>query len=182
LKKDVAPESKSDKKSKTSTEDSKNKRGSKGRVTPIHISQSYPSLVTHVDSAPIAISGRRASVGADTPIKTPSKRKSIDDSTDGESLTQPPSAAISEMDSHEQECATFISGYNNDVLRAMVTIFRHADRTPKQKVKFNSSDPRLLALFQGTTNEVKLKKRSALMQLLAIVVKIVEDEKKKTAR
>jgi len=41
----------------------------------------------------------------------------------------------------------FQDGENNDVCRAMVAIFRHADRTPKQKLKIAIDDELLLGFF-----------------------------------
>lgn len=42
----------------------------------------------------------------------------------------------------------------------MVAIFRHGDRTPKQKMKMRTKDAAFLKFFEGKTNprkEIKLK-------------------------
>jgi Histidine phosphatase superfamily (branch 2) len=40
-----------------------------------------------------------------------------------------------------------LEGTHQEELRCVLAIFRHADRTPKQKLKVNMSEPRVLAYF-----------------------------------
>ncbi len=45
-------------------------------------------------------------------------------------------------------------------LRSVVAVFRHGDRTPKQKMKMRTTEPCFLRFFDGKPNlkkEVKLK-------------------------
>jgi inositol hexakisphosphate/diphosphoinositol-pentakisphosphate kinase len=62
----------------------------------------------------------------------------------------------------------------------VVTVFRHADRSPKQKMKLVVNDRRILDLFdifgKGNYNkEIKLKKPKELMKVLEISNKILEE-------
>ena len=50
----------------------------------------------------------------------------------------------------------------------MVAVFRHGDRTPKQKMKMKTSDPDFLKLFGTKVKEIKLKKPKELQQVLLI--------------
>ena len=62
-------------------------------------------------------------------------------------------------------------------LRGSVHVFRHADRTPKQKVKIKFTHPRLLALFEGRAKELKMKSdknQAELSELLSIIVEILD--------
>ena len=83
----------------------------------------------------------------------------------------------------------------NEELRSIVAVFRHADRSPKQKMKLVVEDENFLLLFeefanrkmkekkkQIKINEVKLKKPKELLRVLEIVNNILENnkEKKKT--
>ncbi len=62
-------------------------------------------------------------------------------------------------------------------LRGMVCVLRHADRTPKQKVKIRVWNKDLLNFFEDPHTEVKLKNDSnqvKLSKMLAIVKGIME--------
>ena len=65
-------------------------------------------------------------------------------------------------------------------LRSVVTVFRHADRSPKQKMKSVVTDRNILDLFdifgKGNYNkEIKLKKPKELLKVLEISNKILDD-------
>src|SRR5207253_2351328 len=48
-------------------------------------------------------------------------------------------------------------GKMHEELRAVITVIRHGDRTPKQKLKLRTSAKRFLALLKDGKSEVKLK-------------------------
>jgi inositol hexakisphosphate/diphosphoinositol-pentakisphosphate kinase len=47
-----------------------------------------------------------------------------------------------------------------------VAVFRHGDRTPKQKMKMKTDEEKILAFFKGENKEVKLKHPRELQQIL----------------
>jgi inositol hexakisphosphate/diphosphoinositol-pentakisphosphate kinase len=55
-----------------------------------------------------------------------------------------------------------VDGDNNDICRGLVAIFRHADRTPKQKVKLKTKEWEFLSLFKKHDKEVKVKNKQEL--------------------
>ena len=67
-------------------------------------------------------------------------------------------------------------------LRSIVAVFRHGDRSPKEKMKLVVEDPRFLSLFEefGKNNskkEIKLKKGKELLRVLDIVNEILNENK-----
>ena len=78
-------------------------------------------------------------------------------------------------------------GRFKEELRSVVAVFRHADRSPKQKMKFVVEHPALLELFEifkdkennfenekdNVPQELKLKKPNELMKVLSIVKEIL---------
>ena len=64
-----------------------------------------------------------------------------------------------------------------------MAVFRHGDRTPKQKMKMKVEDPRFLSFFEGQKDlrkEVKLKNAKHLQKILDITREILGEIKVKS--
>ena len=67
-------------------------------------------------------------------------------------------------------------------LRSIVAVFRHGDRSPKEKMKLIVEDKRFLSFFEelgknDITKEIKLKKAKELSRVLEIVNEILNENK-----
>ena len=84
------------------------------------------------------------------------------------------------------------SFFGNEELRSIVAVFRHGDRSPKQKMKIVVEDEDFLSLFEEFSKnnkkkknkekkikEIKLKKPKELLRVLEIVNNILEKNKEK---
>lgn len=61
-------------------------------------------------------------------------------------------------------------------LRSIVSIFRHADRSPKMKIKIKTKDKRFLSLFEGVKkDELKYKDAKNLTHFLSLVVEKISE-------
>ena len=70
--------------------------------------------------------------------------------------------------------------FKGEELRSIVAVFRHADRSPKQKMKVKTNDSRFIQLYMKSKkgdefNEVKLKKPNRLQELKLITEEILDE-------
>lgn len=71
------------------------------------------------------------------------------------------------------------AGPHHEELRCVIAVVRHGDRTPKQKLKINVDQPKVLALFEKygdrhQRGELKLKSARELGDVLSIVTGYIE--------
>jgi len=68
---------------------------------------------------------------------------------------------------------------HQEELRCVIAVVRHADRTPKEKLKLNTSEPIILQYYKdhsddpGSTKDLKIKKKSSMIDFLMAVRKII---------
>ncbi|KAI8373147.1 histidine phosphatase superfamily-domain-containing protein [Radiomyces spectabilis] len=78
-----------------------------------------------------------------------------------------------------------IAPENSWRLKGFVAVFRHADRTPKDKFKVSVQSPPFVALLQGSAQEVVFRQRHQLEQVIEAIneslAKSLEDEAKMLA-
>ncbi len=68
---------------------------------------------------------------------------------------------------------------HQEELRCVIAVIRHADRTPKEKLKLNTSEPIILKYFRdhsekpNSVKDLKIKKKSPMKDFLAAVREII---------
>ena len=74
---------------------------------------------------------------------------------------------------------------HQEELRCVIAVVRHADRTPKEKLKLNTSEPIILKYFRdhsdepNSTKDLKIKKKSPMKDFLAAVRDIIAQYEEK---
>ena len=101
-----------------------------------------------------------------TPRKVPPPNRTIPDSVLQDVV--PPRASLQAP-----------TGAEESELLCVIGLTRHGDRTPKQKLKMKTTEPRLLALLgknKDARAELKIKKIRAMEELTQIVSRLVEEK------
>ena len=97
----------------------------------------------------------------------PSANSSVDN---GEEVTSPRRRSGSILSSHTEE------------LRCVIAIIRHGDRTPKQKLKVNMTEPHILEYFhkyiENCHEDLKVKGKAPLTEFLLTVKSTLQDLEK----
>jgi inositol hexakisphosphate/diphosphoinositol-pentakisphosphate kinase len=91
------------------------------------------------------------------------------------------SSAVEELDPPRRKRSSSIQQSHQEELRCVIAIIRHGDRTPKQKLKVNMSQPLILDYFhkqsEDCTKDLKVKGKAPLTDFLATVKKILHETK-----
>ena len=89
-------------------------------------------------------------------------------------------AGQSGKDSIDRKCS--YSDPHSEELRCVIAVVRHGDRTPKQKLKVNTSEPKILDYFHKYSNscrkDVKCKGRKPMVEFLQTVKEMIAEKEK----
>ena len=85
------------------------------------------------------------------------------------------SSIVDESDAHSQKSST--KATHEEELRCVISIIRHGDRTPKQKLKVIMSEPQVLDYFHkycvSSRKDLKVKAKAAMIEFLNTVKRII---------
>ena len=91
------------------------------------------------------------------------------------------SSVVDESDLPRRRRASSIQGSHQEELRCVIAIVRHGDRTPKQKLKVNMTEPHILKYFadhvQDCHKDLKVKAKAPLTEFLQTVKTTLADLK-----
>jgi inositol hexakisphosphate/diphosphoinositol-pentakisphosphate kinase len=102
-------------------------------------------------------------------------------------LSEPASMGSSLVDEREaMERHMTLPGSHQEELRCVIAVIRHGDRTPKQKLKVDTSEPLILKYFADHTDncrkDLKIKARTPLVQFLKTVKAMIAEKEAEAAR
>ena len=102
-------------------------------------------------------------------------------------MHNPASISVSSRYSGDDDTPTTANRAPNthqEELRCVIAVVRHGDRTPKQKLKFDISEPLLLQDFHNHTDncrkDVKIKDKKPMTEFLETVKLMVEERENAT--
>ncbi|KAK5082365.1 inositol hexakisphosphate and diphosphoinositol-pentakisphosphate kinase [Lithohypha guttulata] len=85
-------------------------------------------------------------------------------------------SAVDVQDKEDEQSVPLPSSRHSWKLKGVVAVIRHADRTPKQKIKFTAHSPVFVDLLKGHHEEVLLKGETALLSVQAAVRTAIEQK------
>ncbi|KAJ9656539.1 inositol hexakisphosphate and diphosphoinositol-pentakisphosphate kinase [Neophaeococcomyces mojaviensis] len=137
------------------------------KANPLTVPLSSPPSIERGSSVPLPDPPR--SVGAHEPFtKLPPPITSTEPVIDN--------IIAEEGEKTEEEPAPMPSSKHSWRLKGVVAVIRHADRTPKQKIKFTAHSSVFVDLLKGHHEEVLLKGEAALASVQAAVRTAIEDK------
>ncbi|GKY97682.1 hypothetical protein MPSEU_000726400 [Mayamaea pseudoterrestris] len=108
-----------------------------------------------------------------------------------ELTSQPASLAHSDAGSPNEETpsrlrSSQISGYHQEELRCVIAVIRHGDRSPKQKIKVDMTEPHILRFFHDNCvgdcqKDVKVKAKTPLTEFLRVVRTTLDELKQRSS-
>ena len=113
-----------------------------------------------------------------TPIAKPILGTSSSTGSNGTSSLERASPMDDSSNSMMTDASRQVTPIDQEELRCVISIIRHGDRTPKQKLKLRVSDPRYLEFFHSNVPEptanLKLKSRKGLIAFLTLTKEVIE--------
>ncbi|UKJ88114.1 hypothetical protein MACJ_000557 [Theileria orientalis] len=90
--------------------------------------------------------------------------------------------AVGKLQSRLRESDKSIKNKSHEELCSVIVVMRHADRKPKNKLKFFTQQKEILNYFKGNESEVKLKSTEELIKLNQLNDQIVEELEERLAQ
>jgi inositol hexakisphosphate/diphosphoinositol-pentakisphosphate kinase len=108
--------------------------------------------------------------------------REIPDTLTSEPASMCASSSSSQVDDIEPTTRSSSSGQSlhQEELRCVIAVVRHGDRTPKQKLKVNTSEPRILDYFHMHSNncrkDLKVKAKAPMIEFLETVKNMIVEK------
>lgn len=107
--------------------------------------------------------------------------REIPDTLTSEPASMCASSTSSQVDDSEMRGRAKTLGVHQEELRCVIAVVRHGDRTPKQKLKVNTSEPRILEYFhahnENCRKELKVKDKVAMKEFLETVKTMIAEKR-----
>ncbi|KAI2494334.1 histidine acid phosphatase [Fragilaria crotonensis] len=156
----------------------------KGEVaTPKEPSQLEKPLLKRAETGTIAdgFQGEEAVSAATTLVDGAVPVREIPDTLTSEPASMCPSSSSSVADDNDARGSrSSRNAVHPEELRCVIAVIRHGDRTPKQKLKVNTTEPHLLEYFHAHTDnchkDLKVKAKAPMVEFLGTVKKMIAEK------